>query len=452
MPGRHTAMNMAVCATRRTLVKGQSRSMGLTLLGLGLALLPAHGLRAAGFSYKEVARLGVATPGGNKLVNDFEPGSISGTGDVAFVADDDVAGNGGNNSEGLFLATNGTIKAILEPGTPVGPGAPDWTFKDNGPIGMLLSPVGTNAAGDVSFGSDVLKKGDTDVKSGNFLWIKKTGQIVALNLPDQDAPGGGKFDVTKGGTWTSVNDQEDTTFTSQVADAQGNVEEGVFVWTAADGKLHDIARPGDKVADSFFTKARRSMINNAGAVVFEGTVDKTSDVGIYLSKDGKITAIATPDTTVPGGTEKFSAVAEPRLNNKGDVIFLGNTSAGWGAYRLAANDTNLTPLVQAGAALKDGTALDQVHEKYGTTALSDSGDTAMVVNLGGGGAAVYLISSSNAAAVAKDGDNLPGVGAIDYVLGDNAGDYVSINSADQVAFSAKFKDGHMGLILATPIP
>jgi hypothetical protein len=433
-------------------VNGWYRAGGLSVLGLGMVLQPAHGLWAAGFSYKEVARLGMATPGGNKLVNDFEPGAVSAAGDVAFVADDDVAGNGGDSSEGVFLATNGSITAIVEPGTPVGPAAPDWTFKDNGPIGMLLSPVGTNAGGDISFGCDVIKKGDTDVKSGNFLWIKKTGQIVALNLPDQDAPGGGKFALTKGGTWTSVNDQQDTTFTAQVTDTQGNVEEGVFVWTAADGKLHDIAQPGDKVAGTVFTKARRSMINNAGTVVFEGTVDKTGDVGIYLSKDGKITEVASTDTMVPGGTEQFTGVAEPRLNNKGDVIFLGNTSAGWGAYRLASGDTKLTTLVQAGTKLKDGTALDQVHEKYGTTALSDSGDAAMVLNLSSGGAAIYLIQGSDATAVAKDGDDLPGIGAIDYVLGSDVGDYLGINATDQVAFSAMFKDGHMGLILATPVP
>ena len=79
-------------------MKGPYRPAGLVLLGLGVTLLPAHPVSAAGFSYKEVARLGMATPGGNKLVNDFEPGAVSDAGDVAFVADDDVAGNSGLSS------------------------------------------------------------------------------------------------------------------------------------------------------------------------------------------------------------------------------------------------------------------------------------------------------------------------------------------------------------------
>lgn len=435
-------------------VKGRNGSLGLALLGLGLALLPAPSLMAAGFSYKEIARLGEKTAGGGTLVNDFEPGSVSDAGEVAFVADDNIGGNGGNRSEGLFLATNGSIQTILEPGTPVGPAAPDWTFKDGGAIGVLLSPVGMNAAGDISFGSDVLKKGDTDIQSGNFLWIRKTGQIVVLNLPGQDAPGGGKFALTKSGNWTGVNDQDDATFSAQVPDPQGNLEEGVFVRTNADGKLHDIARPGDKLADgSMITKAHRSMINNAGEVVFEGTTDKIDAVGVYLFKDGQITAVATTNTTVPGGTEAFSAVADSRLNNKGDVIFLGNTSAGWSLYRLAATDTKLTTLVQAGAKLKDGATLDEVYEKYGTTSLSHSGDVAMVLSLGAGaGAAIYVLHGSDLTAVAHAGMDLPGIGAIDFVQGDNVGDYVGINDVDQVTFAAKFKDGHIGLILATLIP
>ena len=48
--------------------------------------------------------------------------------------------------------------------------------------------------------------------------------------------------------------------------------------------------------------------------------------------------------------------------------------------------------------------------------------------------------------------DLPGLGAIDYVQGDNDDAYIAINSLDQVAFAAKFKDGHIGLILATPVP
>ncbi len=145
-------------------MKGRNGSIGLALLGLGLTLLPARGLMAAGFTYKELARLDTKAPGGGMLVNDFEPGRVSGQGEVAFVVDYDAS-----NSEGLYLASNGALIPIEEPGKPVGPAAPDWTFVANGTIGQILSPVGMNAAGDVSFGSDAQKKGDSDIHTGNFL-------------------------------------------------------------------------------------------------------------------------------------------------------------------------------------------------------------------------------------------------------------------------------------------
>src|SRR5436309_13221941 len=98
------------------------RSAGLALFGVGIALLPVSALWAAGarFSYKEVARLDTKAPGGGMLVNDFEAGRVSPQGEVAFVVDYDA-----EESEGLYLASNGTLIPIVEPGKAVGAGAPD---------------------------------------------------------------------------------------------------------------------------------------------------------------------------------------------------------------------------------------------------------------------------------------------------------------------------------------
>jgi len=306
----------------------------LALLGLGMAVLPARGAGAAGFTYKEVARLGMATPGGNKLVNDFEPGAASDSGDVAFVADDDVAGNGGDSSEGLFLATGGTLKAIFEPGQPVGAAAPDWTFVPGGPLGEVSSPVGMNAAGDVSFGSDVQKKGDSTIVVGNFLWKRATNEIVPISIPGTDSGNGKPFGDTHGHSWTSVNDQGDVAFSADVTNDAGDTAEGVFV-RLADGTLRAVARAGDPAPDgSSFASARRPKINNAGAVVFEGHVGTDGTPGIFLSQDGKISAIATTATMAPEGA-KFTDLQSPRLNNKGQILFLGDAGNGWGVYSMA---------------------------------------------------------------------------------------------------------------------
>jgi hypothetical protein len=270
-------------------------SVGLALFGLCLALMPARSAPAADFTYKAVAFLDTTAPGGGKLVNDFEPGSVSGQGEVAFVVDYQPPDS---TAEGLYLASEGKLIPIVEPGKTA---VDDWIFTSEGEIDAIVSPVGMNGNGDVSFGCDIQKKGETDVKTGTFLWERKTGKVVAISLPDGDAPGGGKFGTIKGHTWTDVNDQGDVAFSLQVPDASGSVEQGVFVRTA-DGTYHSIARPGDKAPDgSLFTRARRPNINNAGAVVFEGITDKADANGIYRAADGKIEAVATPDTATPAG-------------------------------------------------------------------------------------------------------------------------------------------------------
>lgn len=419
-------------------MKPRYGSIRLALIGVGLTLLSSAGAMAAGFSYQAVAFLDTKAPGGGKLVNDFEPGAISGKGEIAFVVDYDPPGK---DSEGLYLASEGKLIPIVEPGKAA---VPDWTFVAGGDVGMIISPVAMNAAGDISFGSDIQKKGDSNIVAGIFLWKRQTGQLVAVALPGADAPGGGKFGNTKGHTWTDVNDQGDVAFSMEVP-AAGGVDQGVFVRTA-DGKLQTIARPGDKSPEgSVFNRARRPNINNAGDVAFEGRIDKDGASGIYLSQAGKIKLIAGPDTVVTGG--KLAEVQGPRLNNKGEVIFLGRTDAGWGLYRMA--EGKLSAVAQPGATLRDGAKLGEVQSKDGSLSLADSGDIAVRVRLdSNGGDAVYLVRGDQILPVVRAGTDLAGVGTVD----DAESEHVAVNNLGQVAFQAKLKDGRTALVLATPLP
>src|SRR5207247_377255 len=73
-----TDTNKPALLQRRTQVKRGIRSAGLVLGTVGMTLLPAAALWAAGasFSYKEVARLDTKAPGGGMLVHDFELGRV----------------------------------------------------------------------------------------------------------------------------------------------------------------------------------------------------------------------------------------------------------------------------------------------------------------------------------------------------------------------------------------
>jgi hypothetical protein len=426
----------------------------MAFIGLGLALLPvsaARGSALIGFTYTEVAKLGIKGPGGGTLVHDFEPGHVSPQGEVAFVVDYDYGGNDGNNSEALYLASNGTLIPIMEPPNQVGAAAPDWHFIENGPIGEILSPVGMNVTGDIAFGCDIQKKGETDIHTGNFLWIRKTGQMVVANLSGDKAPDFGQFGETHGSTWCSVNDQDDVAFAADVSDSQGNIDQGVFVlMRSTDRKVHTIARPGDKLADgSTIAQARRPNINNAGAVVFEATTDKSNgDVSIYLSQGGKITTLAAPNTNVPG-IGQFVAVKRARMNNQGTVVFLGqaDSSGNWGLYQWS--NGKVSALLQPNGSLGDGTKLDTVLDKDGSEAIADTGDVAVLVQHGGDNA-VYLIHGGQPISVAHSGQNLGSIGTIDQVVNPSGQfEHVALNTVPQIAFPATFKDGHAGLVLAT---
>ena len=182
-------------------------------------------------------------------------------------------------------------------------------------------------------------------------------------------------------------------------------------------------------------------------VVFEGTTDKDDNVRIYQSKDAKITTLVEPDTDI-SGIGKLTQVKRPRLNNNGEMIFLGQTDPGWGLYHLTA-DNKFSAILLPGADLRDGSTLDQVLDKDGSAALADSGGVVMLLQRAADSSVgVYLLHGGQLATVARNGMDLAGVGTID----DASGEHVALNSADQVAFQAKFKDGHTGLLLATPVP
>jgi hypothetical protein len=426
-------------------VKGQHSSVGIGIaLGwLSLALLCPPGVRAADFTYSAVAFLDTKAPGGGTLVNDFEPGAVSPQGEVAFVVDYHPPDS---DSEALYLASGGQLIPIVEPGKVA---TDDWSFVAGGDIGSFLSPVGMNGNGDVSFGCDIQKKGETDIKTGTFLWQRKSGQVIAVELPDQAAPGGGTFGALHTHTWPDVNDPGDVAFSVDVPDASGAVAQGVFV-RMADGTYRVVARPGDNAPDgSHFTRAIRPSINNAGAVVFEAITDKDDTSGIYLSENGAIKAIASTGMDAPGGGT-FADVQSPRLNNKGEIVFLADAGSGWGAYSVV--DGKLTAVLAHGATLRDGATVDQVKNEDGhqdgTLALSDAGDVALHVDLSGNaGHAIYLLHGSQLVLVAQAGTDLGAVGIVD----DAGGNQVAVNNQGQVAFQVKLTDGRTALVLATPV-
>jgi hypothetical protein len=397
-----------------------------------------HGYAAGFSSYKAVAYLETPAPGGTNYVDNFQAGAISERGEVAFIAAYEAP-----DSEGLYLATEAGIIAIVQPGFPATDG---WSFSGGGPIGQIIGPVSMNASGDIAFGSDI-KKGDT-VSSGNFIWHRATKTLTKVNLPGEDAPGGGQFGVVPGQAWASLNDRGDVLFEAQVPNPNGEMELGLFLRTA-DGKVSAVVRPGDASPEGgVFALPRRARgtVNASGQVVFRANVTKDGDTwtGIYRFEDGKITALVTPATDAPGG-EKFQQALDPRINNQGQVAFLGGTSAGLGVYLI--DNGQIKALAEPGKELPGGAMLEGAATTECGLQINQSGAVAMLLMLADGGMGVYAYQNGKLELVARPGMELPGVGTVE----DDA-HCVAISNLGHVAFEAHLQGDKVALVVATPEP
>jgi hypothetical protein len=415
------------------------RQIVATMVSLGLLLIAAVGRGdAAGYTYKAVAYLEAAAPGGGKFVDNFQAGAISEKGELAF-----ISAYPADDSEGLYLATEQGIVAILQPGRAATDG---WTFSGGGPIGQIIGPVSMNAIGDIAFGSDI-KKGDT-ISSGNFIWRRSTDSFTKVNLPGEEAPGGGQFGDVPGQAWASLNDRGDVLFEARVPNPSGELELGLFL-RSADGKLSSIVRPGDKSPEGgVFSLPRRARgtLNATGQIAFRANVTLDGDTwtGVYLFQDGKITPLATPAIDAPGGG-KFSEAHDPRINNRGQVAFNGETSSGWGVF-LWENNT-IRPVAAPGVDLPGGATLDAPATTECGLAINQSGAVAMLLMLTDGSMGVYSFHDGAVEAVVQPGMTLPGIGEVE-----TTGHCVAIGNLGHVGLEAHLKDGKVALVLATPAP
>lgn len=392
---------------------------------------------AAGFSsYKAVAYLGDVAPGGTHFVDNFQAGAISERGEVAFIAAYEA-----EDSEGLYLAAEEGTLPIVQPGIAATDG---WSFSGGGPIGQIIGPVSMNATGDIAFGSDI-KKGDT-ISSGNFVWSRATKSFTKVNLPGEDAPGGGQFGEVPGQAWASLNDRGDVLFEAQVPNPNGDQELGLFL-RAADGKVSAVVRPGDASPDGgVFALPRRARgtINASGVVVFRANVTKDGDTwtGIYRFQDGKITPLVTPATDAPGGG-KFEQALDPRINNQGQIAFLGQTAEGLGVYLMDSGQ--IKTLAAPGADLPGGSRLEGAATTECGLQINQAGAVAMLLMLEDGGMGVYAYRDGALEVVARPGMELPGVGTVE-----DAAHCVAIGNRGHVAFEAHLQGDKVALVLATP--
>ena len=433
-------------------------------LWAGLAGWTPSGVRAAppGYTFKAVAFLGDAAPGGGAYINDFEPGSISNRGEVSFVADLTTA-----TTEGVFLVRQGTVSEVLRAGQ-AAPGGGTFEFGSLGraalneegdlAIVFLLSPftlpLGANA--------------------GVYFYSHTNNTLTALVVPSvTPAPGGGTFQGA--GVSANVNNRGEVVFPGVVpttAGISGTLGIGVFR-AAKNGQISIVAAPGDPApGGGTFDFAQSPWINDGGDVAFGAHVagETCFDFGIpqtvrifcaesvYFQKaaTGAIQSIAHQGAPAPGGgTYRFAF--GPVINSRGDVVFIGglspasDTGADLGVFLFSKNST--VSIARPGDPMPGGGALATASLVNNNYSLNNRGEAAFNAALNTGEHALYVANHGALILVAKTGMVIPGVGTIDKLdmLGaPTPSGGVILNDRGQILFGASLVGGGGVMLVATP--
>jgi pimeloyl-ACP methyl ester carboxylesterase len=202
------------------------------------------------------------------------------------------------------------------------------------------------------------------------LLLLREGAIVPVAWKGMAAPGGRKFQSFSA---VGLNDSEQVVFAAALDD--GN--QGIFR-RDPNGTITTLAQgPTSGFAD--FT--RGLFINEKGDAIAWLDVFGSSDI-FFFSSSGGVTKVVSVNDPAPGGAT-FRSVRDPRLNNKGEIIFWGSLSDGKsGIFRASTRPGLETKFVDPVPDLLAGPAVTTKEEdlaKMGTIVTGIAADGAAQV-------------------------------------------------------------------------
>ncbi len=462
---------------RKTCRQDILTAIGVTLMAAGLnGTIPGEALAdGSGYTFKQLATIPGAAPGGGGFINDFEPYAINAGGNAAFVADVDTGG------EGIFVSRRGNVSQIARAGQP----APGGSTFEVGALGH--TPL--NNAGDGAF--------IYILDANNFQPFGLNSGLFRFSLLNQAPtpvviPGKTKAPTPAGATFagvyfnSSLNNRGDLVFNGVVPGLPGPSKSGglgVGVFKADRwSRIAGVVVPGDKApGGGVFDDAIEGWINDPGDIAFDAHVkgEECIDLGggfelvcgssVYkMPKYGKIQSIAHQGDPAPGGGTYRQAFG-PVMNDAGDLVFVGDLtpppdhSLTLGVFRHSKGVT--TPVVLPGVPLPGGghfaTTASIPYQYY----MNNAGDITFVAALdtadanGVADTGLYVVSHGKIRLVARSGSDLPGVGTVAHVNSPSfSGPMMPsslqaggiINDRGQIFFEVILADGRGVLLVATP--
>lgn len=436
----------------------------------GLAAGPRH----AGYTFSVLATLGDAAPGGGNHEGDFEPQDINASGTATFVSD--LEDENGFAGEGLFLRRAGVNSLIARSGQRA-PG----TSTTYGFFG-LLSPSGLNDAGNAAFGFALeVPFTEFGTNAGVFRYTRASGAVTPVLLPGQPAPGGTTFRGTL--FHTDINNRNEIATVGIIDTTQGNCTDvtascfglgrGVYKFDQHNSATK-IAAPGDPApGGGTLDDAWDPNLNDRGDVVFGGHVNGETCIGgssstvgcfeslyLYRVSTGNVTSLVHQGDPKPGGGT-FDFAFNGRLNNVGDVSFIGGVSGGTGVF-LRDHDGSITAVAAPGYSLPGGTMTNTTFNQ-GSHDINNAGQVAFVAQLDADingdsiqDTGVYLYDAGAIRTVVRTGTVIPGLGTVVHVNnpffvgGTFPWPLVHLNERGQVLTQVVMDTGLTHVVVATP--
>jgi hypothetical protein len=459
----------------------------VTALGMAVSWASLRAAGPGGYRFDLLASVGDPLPGpaGGTYVNDFEPGIINNSGDLAFGADVSTGG------EGIFLRQKGQVLEIMRSGGDA-PGG--------GTLGFgFLGPVVLNSQGDVAV-SFVLEPNAVPIgnKSGVYRYSRMTGELTPVLVPGvTPVPGGGGATFQGTSFSATLNNAGDLAFPGMIATDQGvhipgqeypGLGVGIF---QADrkGRITRLVVPGDPAPDGGqFDYANSPRLNQGGDIVFVAHVagDEALIPGFPLQTDliSALTSLYVRDgatgtirrivhageTPAPGGGV-FRQAFHTVINNRGDVVFAGDLTPApdvnrdIGAFLYTGG--KILAVARPGDPMPGGGNLVSTSLTGGNYFVNNNGEVVFsalldsdVDNDGTADTAVFQWSNGRLSLIARSGDVLPGIGTIYQMASAQLiippPPYVRPNSGainndrGQVVFQPTLTDGRVVMIQATP--
>lgn len=366
----------------------RGRAIAGIALGLSLCLLVSSKAEASTFKLQKVVDTNTSIPGGiGKFtnLNPFVPPSLE-RGSIAF------SGSGSDSQSGIYLKDRNTLKIVANTNTSI----PSATGKfssfgtpslDNGNVAFL--GIGSNffvqqgIYKSIGGKLNVIADYNTAIPSGtdNFTGFNRRGSVYVdpcLDAGNVAFRGYGPYigSAEQAGIYTNIGgklkvvantntsipsgigkfaefsdfviDQDSVAFIGIGSSLP--LQEGIYANIG--GQLKRIADtntpiPGGQGSFSRFTnyfassEQTRIAFDN-GSVVFNG-FGSDNQQGIYTNISGTLKVVADRNTSIPGGTGKFTSFGTPSLD-KGNIAFVGNggvyTTLGGSLKKvIAANDS-----------------------------------------------------------------------------------------------------------------